>query len=69
MGPTDPPADGINTEVPTIEGDSHSTVDGPTGRVEGEDAVAPLTTSDDGAGKPDASAASDPAGAEREQQP
>ena len=69
MGPTDPPAEGINTDVPTLEGDSHSTVDGSTGRAEGEDEVAPLTTSDDGAGKPDASAASDPAETEREQQP
>jgi hypothetical protein len=69
MDPTDLPAEDINTEVPTIEGDSHSTVDGPTGRPEGKDEVTPLTSSDDGAGKPDASAASDPSEAERERQP
>jgi hypothetical protein len=65
MEPTDQPWEGINTEVPTVKGDSHSTVDGPPGRVTGEDEIEPLTTSDDGAGKPDASAASDPAEADR----
>jgi hypothetical protein len=70
MEPTDRPASGINTEVPTLDGDSHSTVDGPKGRTEGEDEeVPPLTTSEDGTGKPDADGTAGADEQERDRRP
>jgi hypothetical protein len=70
MEPTDRPAAGINTEVPTLEGDSHSTVDGPKGRADDEDETVPaLTSSGDGEGKPDADGTAGPDELERDRRP
>ena len=63
------PAEGINTEVPVLEGDSHSTVDGPTGREYGDDAVPAALSSDDGTGRRDSPDAVDPDEIAREERP
>ncbi len=50
-----PAKTGINDDAPTRTGDSHASVDPPEDRRPQAPAIPPLTSSDDGEGKPDAS--------------